>query len=101
MVLAANDVGDLQVDVVRTGSHVVSRYSVAAKQGEIFYVSRLLGLGAEDMVLKRYRGILSARHAEPQHERLPGRGAAVTLFGGQLTHSGIEQPGSVIALFLF
>src|ERR1017187_3308746 len=92
MVLAADDVTDAQVGVIRAGSQVISRHAIAAQQREVLDIRRGFDLLAVDGVAKAHVGGAIARHAEAQHKRLSGRGAPVALGGGKLPHARIEQP---------
>ena len=96
MILAANDVADAQVGVIRTGGQMIGWHSIAAQQREVFDLIRQLGLLAVHQVDKAQHAVLTARHAETQGERFTGGGAAVALFARELAHSRIEQPGSLV-----
>src|SRR5258708_27110401 len=63
MILPADDVGNAQVGVVRTGSQMISRHAVGAQQREVFNVCRQLYLFAVDGVGETYRLAAFARDA--------------------------------------
>src|SRR5262250_3474368 len=100
MVLAADDVADLEVDVIRAGSEMVGGHAVAAQQSEVFNVVGGLDLVSIDGVAEPDALTRSARHAEAQRERLSGGSTAVAFLARKLAHAGVEEPGLVGAGFL-
>ena len=97
MVLAADDVTDAQVGIVRAGRQVIGRHAIAAQEREVLDIRRGFGLLAVDGVAKADVGGAVAGHTEAQHKRLSGRGAPVALGGGKLAHVRIEQPRAFAA----
>ena len=70
MILAANDVADVQIRIVGAGSHVVRRRAVTAQQREVLDVFRGFRLRAVNQIVERHFLTRFARHLEAQHERL-------------------------------
>ena len=77
MVLAADDVGDAQVRVIRAGSEMVRRHAVGTKQRKVFDISRRLDLLAINRIGKSHPLPALARHSKTQGERLSCSGASV------------------------
>src|SRR5271166_3445753 len=77
MVLTADDVTDLQIDVVGTRRQVVGGHAVAAEQGEVFDVVGGFGLMTVDGVGKADVFAGTARDSEAQCKSLAGGGTAI------------------------
>src|SRR5256885_13824913 len=92
MVLAADDVANAKVGVIRARGQVIGRHAIGTQQGEVLDVGSGLQLLAVDRVAEADRLTALPRDAETQSKRLSGIGTAVTFFAGQLAHTRIEQP---------
>jgi hypothetical protein len=97
MILAANDVTDAQVGVVRARSQVIRRHAITAQQREILDVRDGFGLLAVNRIAKANIGWAIARHTEAQHERFAGGGAPVAFGSRQFAHVRIEKPSPFAA----
>ena len=80
MILAADDMADAQIRVVRAGRHMISRQTVAAEQREVFDVGGGFRLLSVDQIGECHRIARFARHTIAHHKRFAGRGAPVAFF---------------------
>ena len=53
VILPANDMRNLQVDIVRARRQMVCRHAIAAQQRKVFHVGRKLRLRAKHFIFKR------------------------------------------------
>ena len=97
MVLAADNVADAQIDVIRTRRKMIGRHSVRPQQGEVFDIVGGLDLLAVYRVGKADRFSGPAGHAEAERKWLSGRRAPIALGAREFAHSRIEEPGLVRA----
>src|SRR4051794_33421152 len=80
MVLAADNVADMQVRVVGTGRQVVGRHPIAAEQGEVLNVICSLALLAINRIGEAHLLAGCARYPKTQGKELTRGGAAITFF---------------------
>ena len=92
VLLAAQDVGDLQIGIVGAGRHVIRRNAAGAQQREVFDIGGGFGDAFRRPDRRRRRRGRVARDAVPQNKRLARRGAAVAFLRRKLAHPGVEQP---------
>src|SRR5678809_1362214 len=95
VVLAANDVTNAQVGVVRARGQVVGRHAIGTQQGEVLDVGCGLQLLAVDRVGEADRLTTLAGDAETQSKGFSGIGTAVAFFRGKLAHTRIEKPSAL------
>ena len=93
MILAADDVADTEIDVVRTRGEVVGGHAVGAEQRKVFDIVSGLDLLAVDRVREADLLAVAARNTEAKGEGLSGRGSAVAFGAGKFAHAGVEEPG--------
>src|SRR5215831_1835571 len=92
VILAANDVADPEIRIVRARCQMVSRYAVGTQQGKVFDIVRQLRLLPVDRIHKTDFPPRVARHAIAQGKRLSCCRTAVALLARKLAHASMEQP---------
>src|SRR5208282_1980506 len=95
MVLAADDVGDTQIDVVGTRGEVVGGHAVGTQKRKVFDVLSGLNLLAINGVIEADLFACSARNTEAEGEGFSRRSSAVTLGAGKFSHTRVKEPGLI------
>src|SRR4029077_3895477 len=99
MVLAADDVADMEIDVVGTGGEVVGGHTVGTEEREVFDVVGGFDLLAINRVSETDLFACPPGNTKAKGERLSRRGSPVALRAGKLAHAGVEEPGLIGSRF--
>jgi hypothetical protein len=101
VILAANNVADLQIDIIGAGCQMLRRHSDAPQQREIFDIRGQFGLIAVHFIVKRdFVGWL-APDLKANHKRFSGGRTSGALIIRQRSHLRIAKPwpGAVRLIF--
>ena len=90
VVLSANNMADIQVDIVGAGSHMIGRHPAASQQREILDIGRSFRLRSIHRVVENNFRASLPRHPESQHKRLARRRPPIAFLLRHLSHPGVK-----------